>query len=76
MAPLEWIASQPHSGTSRCRKAGAIHTINGGQGLVAHLADRIHPGHALSDKHINLPQLRDNLFRLVSLVCHSRSSVC
>ena len=35
MAPLEWIASQPHSGTSRCRKAGAIHTINGAQRRIA-----------------------------------------
>ena len=42
----------------------------------AHFADRIHPRHATSDKHINLPQLRDNLLGLVSLVRHSWSSVC
>jgi hypothetical protein len=28
------------------------------------------------DKHINLPQLRDNLLGLVSLIRHSWSSVC
>jgi hypothetical protein len=32
--------------------------------------DRINTSHALPDKHLNLPQLRDNLFRFVSLVRH------
>jgi len=41
----------------------------------AHLADRIHSLHSLADKHVNLPQLLNNLFRLVPLVRHSRSSV-
>jgi|TARA_B100000959_G_scaffold286361_1_gene364671 hypothetical protein len=36
----------------------------------AHFPDRIDTRHALPDKNINLSQLRDNLFRLVSLFCH------
>jgi hypothetical protein len=29
------------------------------------LPDRIDPGPSLADKNLNLPQLRDNIFRLV-----------
>ena len=35
-----------------------------------HLPDRINTRHSLAAKHLNLSQLRDNLFRLVSLDSH------
>ena len=35
-----------------------------------HLPDRINARHPLPAQHLNLPQLRDNLFRLVSLDSH------
>jgi hypothetical protein len=35
-----------------------------------HLADGINPLHPLAAQHLNLPQLRDNLFRLVSFDSH------
>jgi len=41
----------------------------------ANLAGRINARHSLPDKHLNLSQFRDNLFRLVSLRSHLRSSV-
>jgi hypothetical protein len=40
-----------------------------------HLANCVNPWSTLSDQHIYLPQLRDNLFRFVSFRCHLRSSV-
>jgi len=36
----------------------------------ANIADRIHPRRALPNKYLNLPQLRNNLFRLMSLRSH------
>src|SRR5262249_24619723 len=36
----------------------------------AHLADCVHHGLLLRDQNVALPQLRDDLFRLVSLPCH------
>ena len=33
--------------------------------------DRIDPGHALTNEHLNLAQLRNDLFRSVSLDSHS-----
>src|SRR5262249_32528821 len=40
------------------------------------LADCIHHGLALRDQNIDLPQLRDDLFRLVSLPCHCSPPGC
>ena len=34
------------------------------------LAYRVNPCLTLPDKHINLPQLRNNIFRFVSFGCH------
>src|SRR6266480_1501677 len=39
----------------------------------ADLADCVHYVLALREQNIDLPQLRDDLFRLVSLPCHKRS---
>ena len=44
----------------------------GNAGIIRHLGhadltDRVGNGLALRDQNVNLPQLRDNLFRLVSL---------
>src|SRR5262249_20880126 len=40
------------------------------------LADCIHHVLALRDQNIDLPQLRDDLFRLVSLPCHCSPPGC
>src|SRR5499426_2321596 len=48
------------------------------RGHFAHpdLADGVHPVLALRDQNIDLPQLRDDLFRLVSLPCHCSRPRC
>src|SRR5262249_13267028 len=40
------------------------------------LANGVHHVLALRDQNIDLPQLRDDLFRLVSLPCHSSPPGC
>src|SRR5262249_17879661 len=40
------------------------------------LADWVHHVLALRDQNIDLPQLRDDLFRLVSLPCHCSPPGC
>src|SRR5262249_52277142 len=40
------------------------------------LADRVHHVLALRDQNIDLPQLRNDLFRLVSLPCHCSPPGC
>src|SRR5262249_1338494 len=40
------------------------------------LADCVHHVLALRDQNIDLPQLRDDLFRLVSLPCHCSPPGC
>src|SRR6202040_2343687 len=40
------------------------------------LADRVHHVLALRDQNIDLPQLRNDLFRLVSLSCHCSPPGC
>src|SRR5262249_15749887 len=41
-----------------------------------HLADCLHHVLALRDQNLDLPQLRDDLFRLVSLPCHCSPPGC
>ena len=50
-----------------------FHPTDGSFDRKSHLNPQL--PHALTYKNLNLPQLRDNLFRFVSLVCHLWSSV-
>ena len=45
-----------------------FHPTDGSFDRKSHLNPQL--PHALTYKNLNLPQLRDNLFRFVSLVCH------
>jgi len=61
------------SGSPRCKsreRASGVHILTAIKRRRAHanLADRISHAPALRDQHINLPQLRYNLFRLVPLL--------
>lgn len=59
--PREWILRRTQ-GADPCSSNKAL--------LVQHRADRLHHRFALSIQHVNLTQLRDALFRLVSFRCH------